>query len=91
MKLIFLLLILFSPIFNYISFPLKKEKISSLLDNKNPKEIFSSFLVSRLFINLNIGSNKIDIKAFLIQSKTELIIAGKNIINIYLFFLIFKY
>ena len=81
MKLIFLLLILFSPIFNYISFPLKKEKISSLLDNKNPKEIFSSFLVSRLFINLNIGSNKIDIKAFLIQSKTELIIAGKNIIN----------
>ena len=75
MKLIFLLLILFSQIFNYISFPLKKEKISSLLDNKNPKEIFSSFLVSRLFINLNIGSNKIDIKAFLIQSKTELIIA----------------
>ena len=81
MKLIFLLLILFSPIFNYISFPLKKEKISSLLDNNNPKEIFSSFLVSRLYINLNIGSNKIDIKAFLIQSKTELIIAGKNIIN----------
>ena len=81
MKLIFLSLILFSPIFNYISFPLKKEKISSLLDNNNPKEIFSSFLVSRLFINLNIGSNKIDIKAFLIQSKTELIIAGKNVIN----------
>ena len=81
MKLIFFLLILFSPIFNYISFPLKKDKASTLSDNDNPKQIFSSFLVSRLYINLNIGSNKIDIKAFLIQSKTELIIAGKNIIN----------
>ena len=79
MKNIFFILILILPIISYISFPLKKEKISSQPDINNPKEIFSSFLDSRLYINLNIGSNKIDIKAFLIQSKTELIIAGKNI------------
>ena len=81
MKLIFLSSFLTLPIFGYILFPLKKEKVSLAFDKENPKEIFSSFLDSRLYINLNIGSNKIDIKAFLIQSKTELIISGKNIIN----------
>ena len=81
MKVILFQLLIF-PIFSYIIFPLKKDNltISSVNENK-PEEIFSKLLKSNLYIILNIGSKKVDIKASLADSKTELIISGKKIKN----------
>lgn len=79
---IYLFLLLISSIFSYIFFPLKKDNsIPSSSYKSKQEEVFSKFLQNNLYINLIIGSKKSEVKAYLIQSKTELIIAGKNIKN----------
>ena len=77
---IFLFIFLISSIFSYIIFPLSKDQ-TALTSSDNQTEFFSKMRYNKLYITINIGSKKINLKAFLIQSKTELIIAGKDINN----------
>ena len=75
-----LFLFLIPPIISYITFPLKKENITSSTYYQNiQRKVFSQMLESGLYIILNIGSQKVDIKAFLVLARTQLVVAGKNI------------
>ena len=62
---IILFIYLISSIFSYVIFPLKKDIIenSSSYNNKQ-KDFFDSLLNSRLYITLNIGSQKQLLKLF---------------------------
>ena len=77
---IFFLLFLFSPIFPYLTFPLYNDDYNfTSLDT--PKEIIEKLLNSKLYININVGSEKAIIKSYLVLDRTEFMIAGQDIKN----------
>ena len=81
MKIIFIILIiLISSTITYITFPLSSDNYN-LTSVDTPKQLINKLLDSKLYIIINIGSQKINVKAYLVLIGVELIISGKDIKN----------
>ena len=73
-------IILFSSILSYLTFPLYADDYNfTSLDS--PIETIEKMLNSKLYINITIGSDKINVKSLLVLDREEFMIAGNNIIN----------
>ena len=77
---ILIFFIFISNTFSYLIFPLTKEYVE-ITSSDNHIEIIRKLYDSKFFITINIGSERVNVKAFITQSNTELFIGGKNIIN----------
>ena len=77
-KYIFLFLI--STVFSYLIFPLNVE-VQEITNKDNQTDIIKKLQNRKLYITMNIGSEKVNVKAYIVLSKNELYIAGKNIKN----------
>ena len=83
MKIFFSLLyffISFKIIYSYITFPLLKD-IPSFSSDDTPSDIMKKMFNSNLYITMNIGSENIEVKAYLTNERNELMIAGNKIKN----------
>ena len=77
---IYLTFLFLEKVFSYITFPLLKDTPSISKDD-TPSEIMEKLFDSNLYIIMNIGSQNIDVKAFLSNERYELMIGGKGIKN----------
>ena len=71
--------LLISYIFSYVTFPLFND--TGNITGNSPKEIIEKLLNSKLYIIVNIGSEKVDVKCQLLPNREEFMIAGENIKN----------
>ena len=77
---IFISLFLISYAFSYLTLPLNKDKVE-IASTDNQTETIIKLQECKLYITINIGSEKTNVKTYITQSKTELFIGGKNIKN----------
>jgi hypothetical protein len=77
-KYIFLFLI--SAVFSYLTFPLNVE-VQEITNKDNQTDIIKKLQDRKLYITMNIGSEKSNVKTYIVLSKNELYIAGKNVKN----------
>ena len=77
---IFILLFFISTILSYLVFPLSRES-EEITSSDNHDDIIKKLSNCKMYITINIGSKNSYVKTFVTLSKTELIIAGKNIKN----------
>lgn len=71
---------LFSIIFTYIYFPLYNDDYN-LTDNDSHNRTIQKLIESKLYIMINIGSEKKEVKSYIILKRNELMIAGDNVKN----------
>ena len=71
---------LFSYHISYLAFPLKNDDFN-LSSTDTPKELIQKLYYSNLHILINIGSQKVNTKAYLVLTRAELMISGKDIEN----------
>ena len=71
-------LFLISSIFSYVIFPLNNDDYN-LTSTDSPKNLIEKLIDSKLYVLINIGSEKINVKCYLVLSRTEFMIAGKDI------------
>ena len=77
-NIIFILII--PSILSYLTFPLYNDDYNFCL-NDTHIETMEKMLDSKLYININIGSEKINVKSYLVLDREEFMIAGNDIIN----------
>ena len=65
---------------SYLAFPLKNDDFN-LTSTDTPKELIQKLYFSNLYILINIGSQKVTSKAYLVLTRAELMISGKDIDN----------
>ena len=65
---------------SYLAFPLKNDDFN-LTSTDTPKELIQKLYYSNLHILINIGSQKVNTKAYLVLTRAELMISGKDIEN----------
>ena len=75
---IILLLITFT--FSYISFPLYNDDYN-FTKEETPKQTIEKMIDRGLYIIINIGSEKKDVKAYIVLERAELMIAGNGVKN----------
>ena len=75
---IFILILLISSIYSYIEFPLNIDD-KNISSTDTPYEIITKLLVSKMYIIIKIGSEKINVKSYLILNRAEFMISGKDI------------
>ena len=74
----FIFIYLILPIFSYVSFPLNNDDYNLTLTD-SPKETMEKLINSKLHIIVNIGSEKVNIKAYIVLNREEFMIGGKRI------------
>ena len=69
----FIFIYLILPIFSYVSFPLNNDDYNLTLTD-SPKETMEKLINSKLHIIVNIGSEKVNIKAYIVLNREEFIL-----------------
>lgn len=76
----YIFIFLISTTFSYLTFPLNVE-VQEITNKDNQTDIIKKLQDRKLYITMNIGSEKSNVKTYIVLSKNELYIAGKNVKN----------